>query len=380
VTVPAATVGDHRQRLRAWLRRERLLLLFAALALALALIDPHPLADYRRWLDLPTLAGLTALLVVIEGVRASGQVQMLAQRLVLRVHDLRTLALLLAAAAALLSMLLTNDVSLFLIVPLTLALSLHADLPRLRLVIVEALAVNAGSTLSPIGNPQNLILWQRSGLSMPAFMLALLPAFAVLSVLLFAFAWCLFPARPLQRLEAPRLPARRPLLGALALAMLALTVLLLEQHRSGLAALLALAVFAPGFRRVLAQVDWGLLATFAAMFLALGHAAQLPLMQATLGHLDWSADATVYFGGIAASQLISNVPATVLLQPYTTHTIVLASAVNVAGSGLAIGSLANLIALRIDGSRGALGAFHRISIPYLLLAAPLLYALLWLLH
>ena len=380
MTVPAATVGDHRQRLRAWLRRERLLLLFAALALALALIDPHPLADYRRWLDLPTLAGLTALLVVIEGVRASGQVQMLAQRLVLRVHDLRTLALLLAAAAALLSMLLTNDVSLFLIVPLTLALSLHADLPRLRLVIVEALAVNAGSTLSPIGNPQNLILWQRSGLSMPAFMLALLPAFAVLSVLLFAFAWCLFPARPLQRLEAPRLPARRPLLGALALAMLALTVLLLEQHRSGLAALLALAVFAPGFRRVLAQVDWGLLATFAAMFLALGHAAQLPLMQATLGHLDWSADATVYFGGIAASQLISNVPATVLLQPYTTHTIVLASAVNVAGSGLAIGSLANLIALRIEGSRGALGAFHRISIPYLLLAAPLLYALLWLLH
>jgi len=380
VTVPAATVGDHRQRLRAWLRRERLLLLFAALALALALIDPHPLADYRRWLDLPTLAGLTALLVVIEGVRASGQVQMLAQRLVLRVHDLRTLALLLAAAAALLSMLLTNDVSLFLIVPLTLALSLHADLPRLRLVIVEALAVNAGSTLSPIGNPQNLILWQRSGLSMPAFMLALLPAFAVLSVLLFAFAWCLFPARPLQRLEAPRLPARRPLLGALALAMLALTVLLLEQHRSGLAALLALAVFAPGFRRVLAQVDWGLLATFAAMFLALGHAAQLPLMQATLGHLDWSADATVYFVGVAASQLISNVPATVLLQPYTTHTIVLASAVNVAGSGLAIGSLANLIALRIDGSRGALGAFHRISIPYLLLAAPLLYALLWLLH
>ena len=124
----------------------------------------------------------------------------------------------------------------------------------------------------------------------------------------------------------------------------------------------------------------GLLATFAAMFLALGHAAQLPLLQALLGHADWNAIATVYFGGIAASQLISNVPATVLLAPYTAHTILLASAVNVAGSGLAIGSLANLIALRIDGSRGALGAFHRISIPYLLLAMALLYALLRLLH
>ena len=380
MTAPAATGGERRLRLRAWLRRERLLLLFAALALALALIDPRPLADYRRWLDLPTLAGLIALLVVIEGVRASGYVQMLAQRLVLRVQDLRTLALLLALTAALLSMLLTNDVSLFLIVPLTLALSLQAELPRLRLVIVEALAVNAGSTLSPIGNPQNLILWQRSGLSMPAFMLAMLPAFALLTLLLLAFVWWLFPARPLQRLQAPRSPARRPWLGTLALAMLALTVLLLEHHRSGLAALLALAVFAPGLRGVLAWVDWGLLATFAAMFLALGHAAQLPLLQALLGHADWNAIATVYFGGIAASQLISNVPATVLLAPYTAHTILLASAVNVAGSGLAIGSLANLIALRIDGSRGALGAFHRISIPYLLLAMPLLYALLRLLH
>ena len=380
MTVPAATGGDHRQRLRAWLRRDRLLLLFAALALGLALFDPRPLADYRRWLDLPTLAGLTALLVAIQGVRESGYVQMLAQRLVLRVRDQRTLALLLAVAAALLSMLLTNDVSLFLIVPLTLALSLQAELPRLRLVIVEALAVNAGSTLSPIGNPQNLILWQRSGLSMPGFALAMLPAFAVLSVLLFGVTLWLFPPHALTLRAPPRLPARRPLLGALALAMLMLIVLLLEHHRSGLAALLALAVFALGFRRVLAHVDWGLLATFAAMFLALGHVAQLPPVQALLGHLDWNADATVYFGGIAASQLISNVPATVLLEPYTAHTILLASAVNVAGSGLAIGSLANLIALRIDGSRGALGAFHRISIPYLLLAMPLLYALLWLLH
>ena len=380
MTVSAATGGEHRQRLRAWLRHERLLLLFAALALGLALFDPRPLADYRRWLDLPTLAGLTALLVAIQGVRESGYVQMLAQRMVLRVHDQRTLALLLVVAAALLSMLLTNDVSLFLIVPLTLALALQAELPRLRLVIVEALAVNAGSTLSPIGNPQNLILWQRSGLSMPGFALAMLPAFAVLSVLLFAVTLWLFPAHALTLRKAPRLPARRPLLGTLGLALLALTVLLLEHHHNLPAAALAVGAFALSFRRVLAHVDWGLLATFAAMFLALGHAAQLPLLHAWLTGFDWNATATVYFGGVATSQLISNVPATVLLAPFTTHMILLASAVNVAGSGLAIGSLANLIALRIDGSRGALGAFHRISIPYLLLAMPLLYALLWLLH
>ena len=141
------------------LQHEWLLLVFAALVLLLALLDPRPVDDYRRWLQLPTLAGLLGLLIAIQGIRDSGLVQHAAVRLVAGPHSLRGLGLLLVAATALLSMVLTNDVSLFLIVPLTLAIAGMSNLPVLRMVVLEALAVNAGSTLSPIGNPQNLRWW-----------------------------------------------------------------------------------------------------------------------------------------------------------------------------------------------------------------------------
>lgn len=110
--------GNWRQRLK----DEWLLLAFASLAVLLALIDPHPLADHQRWLQLPTLAGLLGLLIAIQGIRDSGLVQHLASTLVARAHSQRVIGLLLVTITAVLSMALTNDVSLFLIVPLTLAI------------------------------------------------------------------------------------------------------------------------------------------------------------------------------------------------------------------------------------------------------------------
>ena len=147
-------------RLRQCLREEWLLCLFAALAIVLALLDPQPLDSYRRWLQWPTLAGLAGLLIAIQGIRDSGLLQHASAIVVARAHSLRGLGLLLVTITALLSMVLTNDVSLFLVVPLTLAIGSVSNLPVQRMVVLEALAVNAGSTLSPIGNPQNLLLWQ----------------------------------------------------------------------------------------------------------------------------------------------------------------------------------------------------------------------------
>ncbi|HEY9111591.1 MAG TPA: citrate transporter, partial [Rhodanobacteraceae bacterium] len=135
-----------------------------------------------------------------------------------------------------------------------------------------------------------------------------------------------------------------------------------------------LAIIAIGvvfFRRVLAGVDWLLLVTFAAMFVGLGHLAALPAVQSHIGALAWRDPHTTYASGIALSQIISNVPAAVLLQHYAGNFTLLAAAVNVGGSGLMIGSLANLIALRLDGSRGIGWRFHAWSIPYLVVTAVL---------
>ncbi len=362
-------------RLRSWLRRERLLLLFGGLALVLGVLDPAPGTRWLEWLQAPTLLGLFALLVSIEGIRASGAVQRAAGVLARRARTQRALALQLVLAAALSSMLLTNDVSLFLVVPLTVALGRGTELPVLRLVILEALAVNAGSTLSPVGNPQNLLLWRHSGLSMPMFAWHMLPAAAVMLALLVLTVCMLVPGRALRvgGDGAVAMPPLRGRLGAVSALLLGCVLVLLQTGRAGLAALLVLGVFALAWREVLRRVDWGLLGTLAAMFVGLGHLAQWPPLQAWLLRVDWHQPQVAYLGGVLLSQLLSNVPASVLLWPQTGHATALAVAVDVGGFGLALGSLANLIALRLHGGHGSLREFHRISVPFLLVCAPLVW-------
>lgn len=365
--------------LRRLLLAQPLLWLGLLLAALLAWLDPQPPQRWLHWLDLPSLAALLALLAVAQGVRESGYVQDVAARLLARVASLRALALLLLALAALLAMFLTNDVALFLVVPLTLALAERAHLPRRTLVVFEALAVNAGSALSPVGNPQNLLLWNQSGASMGAFAAALAPTFVVLVAVLLAAAWWRFPATPLRRhRRGPAAAPRRPLLGGIALLLLAATLLLLQWRRPFLAAALVLAVMGALRPSLLRRLDWMLLATLAAMLLALGHLATLPQVASLLQRLDGAHPLTVLAAGAGLSQLISNVPATLALRHAVADPLRLAAAVNVGGAGLAIGSLASLIALRLEGSRRIWREFHAVSVPYLLLTASLLGGLWWL--
>lgn len=356
------------------LQHEWLLLVFAALVLLLALLDPRPVDDYRRWLQLPTLAGLTGLLIAIQGIRDSGLAQHAAAASLARAHSLRSLGLLLVVASALLSMALTNDVSLFLIVPLTVSIGAMSNLPVLRMVVLEALAVNAGSTLSPIGNPQNLLLWQHSRLSFLDFALAMLPAAAVMLALVAALTWYWLPrdrvALSPQRIDGAVHSGR---LGGWSMAALVGMVVAMEYDLAPLGAMALLALFGALARASLARIDWLLLLTFAAIFLGLGHFAELPLMQRMLDGLHLDQPPVLFAGGIVASQLISNVPATVLLLDRSPDAVALAVAVNVGGFGVAIGSLANLIALRLARQPHGLRQLHRVSIPFLLVCAPLVY-------
>ncbi|WP_114238634.1 SLC13 family permease [Dyella sp. C9] len=363
-----------------WFKRlanERLLSGFGLLAIVLAVADPHPLADYQRWLQLPTLGGLLGLMICIQGIRESGLVQRLAAALVERVHSLRGLGLLLVCATALLSMVLTNDVSLFLLVPLTVAIGQISNLPVMRMVVLEALAVNAGSTLSPIGNPQNLLLWQYAHLPFLDFVHAMLPVFATMFVLvaLLTLAWMPRGRVVLHAEDIDGHPVSVPQ-AVLSIAALASMVVMMEHGHAVLGAGLLLVPFLLLERSTLARVDWLLLATFAAIFLGLGHFAELTPVQHALDSLDLDNPLTLFVSGIVASQLISNVPATVLLLRHAPDATALAVAVNVGGFGVAIGSLANLIALRLARQPRGARLLHMVSVPFLLVCAPLVY-LVW---
>ena len=361
-------------RVKMHAKAEWLLLLFGTLAILLALGDPQPLFSYRHWLQTPTLAGLLGLMMAIQGIRDSGWVQHVAVTMTVKMHSLRNLGLLLVAATALLSMVLTNDVSLFLIVPLTLAIGAITNLPVARAVVLEALAVNAGSTLSPIGNPQNLLLWQHSQLSFLRFVWTMLPAAAVMLALVAALAWLWLPAKPvtLARENIDDAPVDgRLAVGSLA-ALIAM-VLMIEYGHAPLAAVALLGLYALLARSSLKKIDWLLLLTFAAIFVGLGHLTELPWIHRALDAFDFRQPLTLYLAGIAASQVISNVPATVLLLDRAPDLMTLAVAVNVGGAGVVTGSLANLIALRLAKQPGGLRLFHFVSIPFLLVCAPLVY-------
>lgn len=353
------------------MKAEWLLLVFALVALLLALLDPQPLARYRAWLQLPTLAGLTGLLVAIQGIRDSGLVQRAAVALLARARSVRGLGLLLVASTAVLATVLTNDVSLFLLVPLTLALGSLSNLPVLRMVILEALAVNAGSALSPIGNPQNLLLWQSAHLPFFTFVRGMLPAATTMFALVVVLAWVWLPSgRVTLQSRALGHHSVSTRLATLSLLALVAMVVMLEYRLAVEGALVLLLCFAAMARASLRRVDWPLLLTFAAIFLALGHFAQLPVIVGALDHIDFDRPLALYLGGLLASQVISNVPATVLLLDRAGDPMALAVAVNVGGFGLVIGSLANLIALRLAKQAQGMRLFHCVSVPFLLACAP----------
>ncbi|MDM0115620.1 SLC13 family permease [Variovorax sp. J22R133] len=346
-----------------------LLWILVAAAIAFALWHPRAPMDYVRLIDWQTIGALAGLLAITQGVERSGMLQHAAQRLLARTTHLHGLAFTLTASAALLSALVTNDVSLFLLVPLTRVLATQAHLPLARLVVLEALAVNAGSALTPIGNPQNLFLWHRSGESFVGFMAMMAPTVAVMLFWLFVAVWLLVPRTPIELKPQVDDTPDHPRLLALSCGLFIAFVIALDRGwlLAGLA--LVFGAFALLRPRVLLGIDWALLAIIALMFVDLRQLAELPAVAALAGHWPIEGGWRAYLAAIVTSQFISNVPATILLERYVHDLPALAAGVSVGGFGCVIGSLANLIALRLAKLPHGLREFHRISIPFLLVCA-----------
>ncbi|MCL5042001.1 MAG: SLC13 family permease [Gammaproteobacteria bacterium] len=173
-------------------------LLLLALLIGFVLLASFTAIEWRQLpalVDWHTIAILAGLMVLSRGLEDSGALVRSGYWLLGRMHSERQLALAMVLFAALLSAVITNDVALFIVVPLTLSLGRLASLPVGRMIIFQALAVNAGSAVSPVGNPQNLYLWQRSGDSFVAFMAQMLPIASWMLVGLLLMTALAFSAR-----------------------------------------------------------------------------------------------------------------------------------------------------------------------------------------
>lgn len=173
--------------------RDRFLHLLLVVGVVLSFFVPFAPAGWLHAIDWHTIITLSGLMLLTKGIELSGFFDVIGRKMARRFVTERQLAIFMVLAAALLSTFLTNDVALFIVVPLTLTLKKWCAIPTSRLIIFEALAVNAGSLLTPIGNPQNILLWGRSGLSFPAFIGQMLPLAAAMMMTLLALCWFCFP-------------------------------------------------------------------------------------------------------------------------------------------------------------------------------------------
>ncbi|EKS9795707.1 MULTISPECIES: SLC13 family permease [Burkholderia] len=367
----AETDAPAPRRWLGWLAQEPVLSVLVVGLIVLQWVRPQPfsvLADRVDWQTVATLAGL---LMLTKALELSGCLMWLAHRIVHHVHSERGLAMLLVGFAALLSMWLTNDVALFVVVPLMVSLRALTPLPFRRLVIVVALAVNAGSVATPLGNPQNLFLWQLSGVSFGRFVVTLGPLAIALMALLLVLTACAFRAKPLDLSgDVVAIPVQR--LHALIAAVLFAAFVLLADAHHPLPGLLAVAIVLLVVKRdAVLKIDWLLLLIFVLMFVVLRSAAALPVIHDAIAHANLDSPLRIFAAGAVLSQGISNVPAAILLSEFTHDWRALAFGVSVGGFGFAIGSLANLIAVRLAKEPRMWLPFHLVSIPFALVSAAL---------
>ena len=362
------------KRILQYFKHEVVLTVALIAALASFLLVP-PGAHTLAGIDTTTLLMLFSLMTIVAGFRHMGAFDKLAGAVTGRIHTLRGLAMTLIAANFLLAMVATNDVALITLVPFTLLLMKGAKIQHLTLtVVLETIAANLGSMVTPIGNPQNLYLYSSGKLDALAFPALTWPCALVAFVLL--MACCLFIPKDVVKPSAAaesKLPARKLWLYV-ALAVIALLTLAKIIPAWALAIVVAVAVFMVD-RPVLKQVDYTLLATFVCFFVFVASVKAYAPVSAWLEGLMAGSPLVT---SLLVSQVISNVPACLLLSPFTKSTSALMLGVNIGGLGTIVASLASLISFRLYGAaEGAkkglfMGVFTVMNV--LFLAAMLLLA------
>ena len=340
-----------------FLKKETVLCVALVLAAVSTFLVP-PDKAYLGYIDFRTLAILFCLMSVMAGLQRIGVFKAIARKLLGYVKSGRGLVLTLVLLCFFSSMLITNDVALITFVPFTFTvLDLLGGAQKKRLllpvVVMQTIAANLGSMLTPVGNPQNLYLYGKAGLSAGAFLGLMLP-YTALSLALLA-VWGLIQGGASQDFQLENAfeqdasdagQAAGTAKYKIAMYLILFLVSLLAVGRilpwQAVFVGVFLVVFAAD-RQVLAMVDYSLLLTFAGFFVFIGNVGRLPVFCGFMQ--DMIAGREVYTS-IAASQIISNVPAALLLSGFTDDYAGLVVGTSLGGLGTLIASMASLISYK----------------------------------
>lgn len=339
-------------KLKNLFKKEIMLSVSLAAAIISLFITP-PSIELLHKIDWKTLATLFMLLSVLEGFKKENIFSPLLQR-TSKLGSMKGLTCFFVYSVFLSSMFVTNDVSLIIFVPLTIILFRAGGKEKsiLPVLTFENIAAIRGSLLTPFGSPQNLFLFSQSGISALEFILMMLPLWIFSAILLFCFILFLFRKDEKERIEICEKDVCKPwedsrkgkrILYILLFILIITTIVTRTKFWPYVTLIVALSLLIFD-RQILKQTDYVLLLTFFCFFVFSSSICSNPgistFLENSVAHHE-------YIWSILLSQIISNVPASIVLWPFTTNLRALIYGLDSAGLCSIIGSLASVINLRI---------------------------------
>ena len=337
--------------LQSFIRKEPILVISGVLA-ALSCLAVPPSAAYLGYLNWRTLALLFCMMAIVAGASGAGMFEWISRKITGGITDQRKLSRALMLLCFVLAMFITNDVTLVTVVPLTMLLMRGAAERTLILTLVqETIAANLGSMVTPFGNPQNLYLSSFYGIDTSRFLQLMLP-YALLSLGLLLLQSYLIPKGAVPagggESEAERMKVQT---GSWALygVLFAGAVLAVLRVLSIWWVLLAVVVILLLHnRQALRRVNYNLLLTFVFFFILIGNLGNMSEIRSAILSVLQGHELLV---SVLASQVVSNVPAAILLSGFTPEGELLVVGTNLGGLGTLIASMASIITFQLYAGR-----------------------------
>lgn len=321
------------------------------LATTLAIITSFFSFPKLEYIDFKVLFTLFNLMIIVSAFNHIKILDKIAVSLLTKFDNSKKISAILIYLTFFSSMLITNDVALITFVPLTLIISKRASFSVMKLVIFQTIAANIGSSLTPMGNPQNLFIFSYYNLTGFEFFKIMLPC------ALLGFLW-LFILNSTEKnkklkfdLEDIVIENKLQVLVFCALFIfIILSVFNIINYK--LAFIITILIALLLNKNLLVKVDYILLLTFVCFFIFIGNLSNLPYIEQYAKIFLQSKD-TTYIASITLSQIISNVPCSILLANFTSNWRELLLGVNIGGLGTLIASLASVISYKLYTNENA---------------------------
>lgn len=354
-----------------FLKKECVLVIAVTLAILSSFISIPKLS----YIDFKVLILLFNLMVVVAAFKELKVLDSIAIGLLKKCNTYTSISLALVFITFISSMIVTNDVALITFVPLSIVIARKANINVLKIVVFQTLAANLGSSFTPMGNPQNLFIYSFYNLSPIDFFKITLPI-VILAVLFLVLL--VFKDKKMNLsldLEDVKIDNKRDvyLFGGLFLIILLSVFHVIDYKVTFLITIVMVLILN---KKLFSQVDYSLLITFIGFFIFVGNISTMDVVKNFMEGILNSPKST-FLASVLSSQVISNVPATMLLSGFTNHFKELLLGVNIGGMGTLIASLASVISYKIYtsefGNDNYMKSFTFYNILGLIIFVPIAY-------